>query len=158
MTKYDTIIGIDPDIERSGICILHPAGRAMWSGAASFCECTERILAERKGSTKSILVCVEGGWLVQKFNYHVVAGVHRAEKIAHDVGENHAVGKLLIQFCEHHGISCIAVHPLRKMWRGANGKITKEELERVVGMKMHRCNQDERDAVLLAWYMSGLPM
>lgn len=161
MTKYDIIVGIDPDLEKSGYCVLDVPGREIVSGALSFPELTRCIAQVRKRAQDGnlrLLVAVEAGWLVQKFNYHAVMGKRQGEKVAHDVGENHAVGKIILQECEYTHTTAIAVHPLKKMWRGADGKITKEELEMVIGRKMHRCAQDERDAVLLAWYMSGLPI
>ena len=60
------------------------------------------------------------------------------------------------------GIEHEVIHPLKKCWKGRDGKITLAELNsllRGMGIKeMGRCNQDVRDAVLIALTYSGLPM
>jgi hypothetical protein len=49
------------------------------------------------------------------------------------------------------------VKPLKKCWKGRDGKITHEELARFTGLMGHT-NQDGRDAALLAWVRAGLPI
>jgi hypothetical protein len=59
--------------------------------------------------------------------------------------------------CGHYGIPVTTVKPLKKTWRGKDGKITREELAyftRITG----RNNQEERDVALIAWVWAGLPV
>ncbi len=57
------------------------------------------------------------------------------------------------------GIEAREAQPLVKCWKGSDRKITHEELDRIVGgMPGRRSNQEERDALLLAWSRSGLPI
>jgi len=59
--------------------------------------------------------------------------------------------------CKHYGIEVIEHFPLRKIWKGKDGKITQEELASFTGLK-GRTNQDARDAALLAWSFANLPI
>jgi hypothetical protein len=49
---------------------------------------------------------------------------------------------------------------LKKCWKGKDGKITQDEIAYFVsaGEKMPRMNQDQRDALLLAWVCAGYPV
>jgi hypothetical protein len=65
--------------------------------------------------------------------------------------------------CEHWGISHDIIKPLvlrvkgRNIWRGKDGKITHEELAAFTGIT-GRTNQEERDAMLIAWNYANLPL
>lgn len=159
MAKADYIIGIDPDREKSGVAFLDVAQRRIEASAMPFPELLEwlqRKKAEAEQEGKRLVTVVEAGWMVTKSNYHPYMG-HRAEKISKDVGANHETGRKLIEMCKHYGMETIAHFPLKKCWKGRDGKITSEEIASVTGFTW-RVNQDVRDAVLLAWYASGLPI
>lgn len=155
------IIAIDPDIEKSGYCVLNAEAReVMESGSLPFFAicCTvqkHKLIAD--GIGLQLEVYVEAGWLNEKSNFHPSQG-RRAEKIAHDVGMNHAVGKLFLEYFSDNGISAHEFRPLKKIWRGPDRKITHSELESIMGQKLHRSNQDERDAILIAWVAANLPI
>jgi len=63
-----------------------------------------------------------------------------AQKIAKNVGTNHAVGKLFVDFCKHHEIKYEEVLP--------KGKIDAKTFWALTGWKP-RTNQEERDAAML---------
>lgn len=152
-----TVIAIDPDICRSGVAVLEPEGGVLEVHALSFPE-----LCSFCRSRADARFYVEAGWQVQKSNFHGHRGP-KAERIAHDVGENHATGKLLLQMLEAWGMDCSAVHPLRKVWTGPQGKITAAELARLLAnaglqMKSRYNNQDTRDAALLCLVCAGIPL
>ena len=157
--RYDNVIGIDPDREKSGVAFLKLATRSLQVMNMPFPELTDylqtcKVAFEENGET--FIVVVEAGWMVKKSNYHKAQG-HRAEKIAKDVGANHETGRKIVEMCKHYGIDVVEHHPLRKGWKGADGKITSQELASFTGLT-GRTNQDGRDAALLAWYFAGLPM
>ena len=79
------------------------------------------------------------------------------KKIAKDVGANHETGRKIIEMCKHYGLETLAHAPLVKCWKGKDRKITHEELASFTGLT-GRTNQDGRDAALLAWVFSGLPI
>ena len=81
----------------------------------------------------------------------------RAAAIGRSVGRNHQTGMLIEQMAMRQGYDVHVVKPLRKCWKGKDGKITAEELETVTGYHGRSC-QDARDAALLAWVYAGLPI
>lgn len=159
MAKFDYILAIDPDIEKSGVALLDVPKRTFIRNESlafpDVCELMKDIIAFAEPDAR-VGVFVEGGWMVTKSNYHQAQG-HRAEKIAKNVGENHGTGKQLLAMAKHYGLNAEAIHPLRKCWRGKDGKITHEELVSFTHITK-RTNQDARDAALIAWCMADLPI
>lgn len=158
-SKPDNIIGIDPDVDRSGVAWLHPATREMECHALPFPELLDYLQYAKKScqeNNQSLVVVVEAGWLNTKSCYHAARG-KGAERIAKNVGANHQAGKEIIKMCEHWGIPVIAQPPLRKTWAGPDRKITAQELYAITGMG-GRNNQEMRDACLLAWNHADLPI
>jgi hypothetical protein len=157
--KHDVIIGVDPDKEKSGIGILNMSTRKLELTNMSFPVLLDNLQAWKKDETdnnRNVIVIVEAGWMNAKSCFHKAQG-KSAEKIAKDVGANHETGRKIIEMCEHYGIEVIAQAPLRKCWRGKDGKITHEELAYFTGIT-GRENQDARDAGLLAWNYAGMPI
>ena len=160
--KYTTIIAIDPDTEKSGVATLDLDGMEVHAEAMPF-----PVLLDELSNTqclsrgKNFKVIVEGGWLVSKSNYHYARG-RGGERIAKNVGANHETGRKIVEMLAYWGIEHEVIHPLKKCWKGRDGKITLAELNsllRGMGIKeMGRCSQDVRDAVLIALTCSGLPM
>jgi hypothetical protein len=70
----------------------------------------------------------------------------------------HETGKKLVEMLENYGIEVSLQRPLVKCWAGADRKITHAEITDVCGWDKKRSNQEERDAMLIAWYASGLPI
>lgn len=156
MARYDVYVGIDPDREKSGVALLNRK-EGLWEidvMCMTFPDLLDWLIGFR--CHKSVIVVVEAGWKVEKSNYHPYQG-RRAEKIAHDVGANHETGRKIVEMCRHWGIEVLEQHPLKKIWRSRDGKITAEEFRQVTGYSK-KCNQDARDAGLIAWYAADLPM
>ena len=157
--KHHVIIGVDPDKEKAGIGILDMSTRKLELTNMSFPVLLDYLQGLKKDATaneRNFIVIVEAGWMNAKSCFHKAQG-KSAEKIAKDVGANHETGRKIIEMCEHYGIEVIAQAPLRKCWRGKDGKITHEELAYFTGIT-GRENQDARDAGLLAWNYAGMPI
>lgn len=56
-----------------------------------------------------------------------------------------------------YGLKVVEHLPLFKCWKGKDRKITDEEIKCFMPIK-GRTNQESRDAALLAWVFSGLPI
>ena len=159
----DVYIGIDPDAEKSGVGVVKRATREVDVKQLAFASLVAFIRlqyhrAEVQG--KTILVIVEGGWLIHG-NWHIPfrCSTAKAAAIGRSVGMNHQTGLLLVEILKAEGIPVQVQRPLRKMWQGADGKITSAELAEITGKdKLPRCNQEGRDALLIAWVASGLPV
>ncbi len=154
-TKY--VIAIDPDVEKSGVVLLRREDKSIQVMSLTFWEIiTHIVMWDHDG--KDFFVVVEGGWL-NHGNWHLPrnASPAKAAAMGRNVGMNHQTGILLTQVLEGCRIPYEVVKPLRKCWRGKDGKITAKELAYFTGYTK-RTNQDERDAILLAWNAAGFPI
>lgn len=104
------------------------------------------------------VVVVEAGWL-NKAHWHVGKGgsAARSAAIGNHTGRNHEVGRKIVEMCRHYGIEVVEQPPLRKIWKGKDGKITNEELQHLA-IITDKTNQEARDAALIAWEYAGLPI
>lgn len=156
-------IGIDPDAARSGVGVLDRATREVDVKQLTFASLVAFLRVQQQRARvqgKRIIVVVEGGWL-NHGNWHIPfrCSAAKAAAIGRSVGMNHQTGILLVEILKADGIPVQVQRPLRKMWKGADGKITSAELAEITGKdKLPRCNQEGRDALLLAWVASGLPV
>lgn len=161
MRKYDIIIAIDGDVSKSGIAFLERQTRRLEVANLTFPCLIDYLKAEAdkaKAQNLSLIVVVEASWLIQG-NWHLQQWERkqRAASKGYDVGRNHETGKKIVEMCQHLGIEVLEHAPLRKGWKGKDGKITHEELASFTGL-MGRTNQDVRDAALLAWVFANLPI
>ena len=162
ITKYERIIAIDPDVQRSGVSELHVSTRKMNITSLTFPELMDYLQYVKRefvNKDEKLIVVVEAGWLIPS-NWHIdkVHSIAAAAKTGNNTGRNHEVGRKIAEMARHYGLEVDEVRPLRKVWSGKNGKITHEELEYVVGKLGRRTSEDARDSAILAWYYSGLPI
>lgn len=166
MKRYEEIIAIDPDIEKSGVATVDTRNGEVMVYKMTFPELINFIRAKwryaAKPEGKTFNVVIEAGWLNQG-NWHLglnkYMSANRAAAIGRRVGLNHQTGILLEQVCRDMMIPTELQMPYRKTWQGKDGKITQWEIEQLTGHpKLPRMNQDQRDALLIAWVHSGLPM
>lgn len=151
------IIGIDPDIDKSGVCCLYASEKKVELMSFRFPALLE-YLSEQEGK-EDLVVVVEAGWKTEMNNYHKEFYYgHVPHRIAKDVGRNQQVGHCIVEMCQHWGIPVIEKAPLRKMWKGRDRKITHEELSAFVSGLPSRTNPETRDACLLAWDYAGFPI
>ncbi len=159
--KYDTIIAIDPDVAKSGVAELSPKHRLLEVTNLTFPQLLDYLQSRKKLSEMehtSLVVVVEAGWLNQS-NWHLNHKDSKAVAAAkgNSTGRNHETGRKIVEMCNHYGIEVVEQRPLKKCWRGKDGKITHEELSSFTGLS-GRTNQDARDAALLAWIYANLPI
>lgn len=156
-------IGIDPDTDKNGVAILDVTTRKVVVKQLKFAEtinyirrCFEEYATKQK---KQFKVIIEAGWL-NKGNWHLNRWDNRAASAAKgvDQGRNEQTSRLLGEMMEYFKIPFLFKRPLPKCWRGANKKITKEEIEQVMQQPLGRINQEGRDAALLAWHEAKLPI
>lgn len=151
-TKFPITIGIDPDCEKSGIAFVMGnnviASRMVFAGLID--KVRSMFFKERR-----MAVFVEAGWL-NKTHWHIPKGAspQYCAAIGNKVGRNAETGRKIIEMLTHYGIPCFAVAPLRKHWMGKDHKITQGEINNVLEQRglneLKRCNQDVRDAVMIA--------
>ena len=154
--KPDIIIAIDPDVERSGVATLAIKERKLGTFSLTFPELMDAL---QLFLPDKVLVVVEAGWLNQA-HWHLTARdtPRLAAAKGNSTGRNHEVGRKIVEMAKHYGLTVDEVKPLRKCWRGKDGKITHEELAQFIPGLPKRTTQDIRDAALLAWTYAGFPI
>lgn len=154
----DTVIGIDPDVDRNGVAVLDCNDKRLEVTTLAFPKLLDYLLYQKRTSDacgKKLLIVIEAGWMNQG-NWHLRYRDNRNVAVAKGVhqGRNEQVSRIIGQMCEHFGITYEFIKPLRKTWQGKDGKITHDELAYFTGLK-GRTNQEGRDAALLAWIYAG---
>lgn len=165
-TKYNRIIAIDPDVEKSGVAIIDVTGRTLSTSSMAMPELAEYLRTEgmKMIPKGDLLVVVEASWL-DSANWHLSPKdtIRTAAAKGERVGRNHQVGLMLVELCNFYNLTCHEKQPLLKMWHGKDGKITFTELHKLcagskISYNAKKNNQEERDAALLAIDISGIPM
>lgn len=134
------IIGIDPDLEKSGLAVLDQNTQRIEYSCLSFVALTDFIKAK-----KYLIKCVylEAGWLNAKSSWHGENNLTVASRVGKNVGENHATGKILQQVIEHEGVKVILARPRSK-------KLNADQFKNLTKIET-RTNQETRDAIMLIW-------
>ena len=157
---FDIIIAIDPDVEQSGVARLDVAEKKSWAETLPFPMLVEYIkTVTRQNKHKKVAVVIEASWLNNN-NWHLTRydNLAIAARKGYDEGRNHEAGRKLVEMLQYYGIEVKEQLPLRKIWQGKDRKITHAEITDIIGWEKKRSNQEERDAMLLAWNESGLPI
>lgn len=159
--NYQNVIGIDPDIGKSGVAHLNVKNRILEVSTLPFARLMDyfdHVVARSKETGQSVIVVVEASWMM-KSNWHLKFGSRKeyAAATGYKVGQNHQTGKLICEMARAKGLEVLEHAPLRKCWKGKDGKITADELKQITGL-IGRTNQESRDAALLAWSYANLPI
>ena len=136
-SKY-LIVGIDPDISKSGVAFLHCHNKRIEYSCLTFVE-TLKFIRTNKEVIKRVYI--EAGWFNKKASWHAAENMKVAASIGKRVGSNHATGQLLAQCIEDEQVKVILVRPTSK-------KLNAEEFKKRTGIKT-RTNQDQRDSIML---------
>lgn len=157
MIKCDILIGIDPDVTKSGVAFLNRSSKALEMSSLSFPELLDYLKFVQNQSKKTdtpFKVVIEAGWL-NKAHWHIRNSDNPrvASMKGNHTGRNHEVGRKIAEMCKHWQIPYELMKPLPKRWKGKDRKITHEEFNNeLMRLKMPilpRSNQEERDACLL---------
>lgn len=165
--KVDVVIGIDPDVEKSGCAYLDVATRRLEISTLTFPDLLDYLRYVQRQvevTQRNFRVIIEAGWL-NKAHWHLSSKDTKQSAAAkgNSAGRNHEVGRKIAEMCDHWQIPHELIKPLAlkaggvNLWQGKDGKITQEELAAFTGV-MGRTNQEGRDAALIAWNWAGLPV
>ena len=161
MHRADIIIGIDPDTDKSGISQLDTTSNELEIFSLSFPMLLDyllRIASSANITGKKVVVVVEASWKIST-NWHVQQRDTKGTiaRKGKDAGRCHEVGRKIVECARHYGLEVVEKLPLKKIWKGKDGKITHEEMSAFIHLP-NRSNQEQRDAALLAWDYAGLPI
>ncbi len=163
---YNIIIGIDPDVDKNGVAIYNATTKKIDLQSLTF-PCLMDFLKDnlQQQSTTDYIIVIEAGW-INKAHWHLTPYDTKQSAAAkgNSTGRNHEVGRKIAEMCEHMKLNYKLIKPLQKtiskfhLWKGKDGKITHEELVKLVGsdrITSKRSNQEERDAALIAFSING---
>lgn len=160
MKKYDYIIGIDPDSDKSGVATLRTSDKHIEVKTDEFPKLVQYLsFLKTMSETSSVVVLVEASWLIShnwhanKWQSHSVAA-----EIGNKTGRNHQTGILIVQMAKYFGLEVQEIRPLKKCWRGTDGKISNDEISYFIPGFPKRSNPEQRDAALIAWNFAGYPI
>lgn len=142
MGKLNRIIGIDPDVEKSGVAILTLEPYSIKLKSMSFSEIVD-FAYDSVADKDDMRFVVEGGWINHShFHLSNATRAYMAARMGNDVGRNHETGRKIIEVLEHLGYDVVVQKPLKKIWGGKDGKITKQELVIMLSIKGYTLIQD----------------
>lgn len=141
MPKVKMLIGIDPDVDKSGVAFIN--GTTLTLENLTFFQLFD-LLQFYKEKEEKPTVFVECGFL-NKSNWHKKAGKSAAfnAKIGEYTGENKQVAKKIVEMCEYLWLPHHKIRPTQK-------KIDSETFKSLTGSKI-RTNQEVRDAFMLIY-------
>lgn len=150
------IIGIDPDSDKSGYAELNKDTKEIKLLSLTFPQLVDKM---QEWIGEDVLFIVEAGWLI-KTNWHLRYGdnVKVAAAKGNGAGRNHETGRKIVEMLEHYQIPHETIKPLKKCWKGRDGKITHAEIAYFIESFPKKSNQETRDAALIAWNRAGFPI
>lgn len=158
--KYNRVIGIDPDIYLSGVAEIELATQDVKLQSLRFpeligyiCDITDRY--------EDVLIVVElDRETTHNWHFNYKASLSKVNKMGFDVGKCIQRGTDIADMLRYLGCEVEEQKPLRKCWAGKDGKITDEEVRRLLGINITktRTNQEERDALLIAITWTNIPL
>lgn len=168
------LVGIDPDTKASGWAVIDLSDRTVHLETLPFMDILALLTEWRREMDEHYLdeaysyrFVVEDIWKVAH-NWHVSPRDNRLtiSKKGYHIGRCSMVGQLIYEALGTHFFPRIAQPPLRKVWRGTDGKISHSELLELCEKhdlilppsKKKQTNQEERDALLLALHNISTPI
>ena len=170
MSSQRWFVGIDPDTDKSGLVLVDKQEcRVVYAGALNFPDLMTHlrmIEQEHNAEKERVLIIIEDSdistnWHVNKLlcnGQPLRDKLRTAAAIGRSAGMCHATLRHLRECAEALGLSTRMTKPLRKFWKGKDGKITQAEASQFMPGLPKRTNQEVRDAALLAWEVAGLPI
>lgn len=161
MKRNGFLVGIDPDVSKSGFALLDCEAREFTQvEALTFPAVVDRFaeLAAMKADSKDIIVVMEDSDLATNWHYNSRDSKAVSAAKGRSVGLCHATARHLKECAENFGLEVVMMKPLRKFWKGRDGKITHDEALYFMRGLPKQTNQESRDAALLAWAYADYPI
>jgi hypothetical protein len=163
MVKPNWIIAIDPGVNKSGVVLLDVKNKEfVFAAALSFVDTMYSInmMLVDISAKDCVVVVIEDSDMSVNWHYSQKDSKAKVAAKGRSVGMCHATARHLKKYCEWQQSisSTVMMKPLRKCWKGPDGKITHEEITQFTKGLPRRTNQEVRDAALLAWTYANLPI
>ena len=161
MKRNGLVIGIDPDVEKSGFATLDCEVREFTVvRALTFPEMVDKFaeLAAMKAEGREVVVVMEDSDVSTNWHYNSRDSKAVCAAKGRSVGMCHATARHLKECAEDYDLEVVLMKPLRKFWKGRDGKITHEEAAYFMRGLPKQTNPESRDAALLAWAYADYPI
>jgi len=140
MIKNKILIGIDPDVTKSGVAVNHSITKIHLTNLTFF-QLFDYLKSIQTTELNLIEVYVECGFL-NKGNWHKTSGSNSINaQIGQRTGANHEVAKKICEMCEYLGITYHQVKPTKS-------KVNSDFFKQITKIDK-RTNQEQRDAYML---------
>lgn len=154
MTNKQLIVGIDPDIDKSGVAVRNMDLKTIDLYTLGFYDLVKWIELNKDNIR---YIVVEASWLVQKSSFRIRTADSKelASLKGKHVGWNQGVGRCIVSMIVGLGIECREQKPFKLRWgKDGKSKISHLELHKISTFSSHsinvkRTNQEMRDACLL---------
>lgn len=118
MEKRQYIIGIDPDLKASGVAVYCRKSKKHYLYLMSFMHLCDFL---KVNAFRIETLYVEAGWLNPLSNFHTDKEGKQysqriGQRIAKNVGQNHASGILISEACQHFKIPFELIRPTTAKW------------------------------------------
>lgn len=134
---FHRVIGIDPDLKKSGFAFIEDQTRAI--AVLDFWQ----VYDELRSYKKSQLVYLEAGWLNKSiWQDNPKQSISVRKRIAKNVGENHAVGKIIEEMLIYLKIPYVLIQPKRS-------KVDPKMFKKMTGFEVLKKDQEKIDAFML---------
>ena len=103
------LIGIDPDVEKSGVAYYESDTKKLELSNLTFFQLFDYLqhVERNKADLDEVTVVIEAGWL-NKSNWHVTHGTANINaQIGQRTGANHEVGRKIVEMCKYIGLNQI---------------------------------------------------
>lgn len=137
------LIGIDPDLIKSGVALYYKESKKLDLQLRDFFSLIN-LLESIECCGYEVEVVIEAGWLNPSANHHSHPLQSKAvgERIAKNVGENAAVGKLIEQFCIQKNLK-------HRLYKPTKSKTTPVMFNKITGLDVK--NQEMIDAAMMVY-------
>jgi len=155
MKENKVYIGIDPDVDKSGVAYYDSKTKFLQMTNQSFFNLYEYLKVMKDNlKGENIIVVIEAGWENKKPNFrqsyfdkklkkYIAYTESVKEKMASKTGRNEETGKKIVEMCEYLDLQYLLVKP-------TTSKIKSDAFVKITGV-VGRTNQEQRDAAMLVF-------
>lgn len=160
MIRTGYILGIDPDIDKSGFTLVDCASRCVIYSSSLAMVDALRYLDSLASSAdyRPLVVVLEDSDTATGWHYSRRDSSPVVFAKGRSVGMCHATLRHLGEYAQSCGLECVFKKPLRKVWGKGGDKISQQEINFFMTGFPKRSNPEMRDSALLAWEYAGLPV
>ena len=155
MKENKVYIGIDPDVDKSGVAYYDSKTKLLELSTLSFFNLYEYLKVMKYNlKDKELIIVIEAGWENKKSNFrqsyfdkklkkYIAYTESVKEKMASKTGRNEETGKKIVEMCEYIELQYLLVKP-------TTSKIKSDAFVKITGVVV-RTNQEQRDAAMLVF-------